>query len=134
MKRILILAAAILAAAVALGAWKFSHREDHFGQAFTGLPAAAIPDIVARPEAFLGKPVSVQGKLLRQCPATGCWFFLTDPADPKAQQLKVEMGDTTPRLPARMGRLAQVEGQLIKYGEGYEFIGVAVTFSEEPKP
>lgn len=54
--------------------------------------------------------------------------FLTDPGDLKAQELKVEMGDTTPRLPSRLGKVAHVEGQLIKFGDGYEFIGVAVTF------
>ncbi|MBI3414979.1 MAG: hypothetical protein HY043_06600 [Verrucomicrobia bacterium] len=134
MKTILIFCAVILVAATAVFAWKFSHREDHFGKPFTGLPAAAIPDIVAKPDVFLGRQVSIQGKLKRQCPSTGCWFFLTDPADPKAQELKVEMGDTTPRLPSRMGRLAHLEGQFIKYGEGYEFIGVAVTFTEEHKP
>lgn len=134
MKTILTLCAAIVVAAIAVFAWQFSKREDHFGKSFIGLPAAAIPEIVAKPDAFLGKQVSIQGKLMRQCPSTGCWFYVVNPADPKAQELKVEMGDTTPRLPARLGKIAHVEGQLIKYGEGYEFIGVAVTFSEEHKP
>lgn len=128
MKVILSLCGAILVTVLALFALKFSHREDHFGKPFTGLPAAAIPDIVSKPDAFLGKQVSIHGKLQRQCPATGCWFFLTDPGDLKAQELKVEMGDTTPRLPSRLGKVAHVEGQLIKFGDGYEFIGVAVTF------
>ena len=129
MKTILILCAVVIVAAIALFAMKLQKSEDHFGKAFTGLPAAAIPAIVAKPDEHLGKPLSISGVLKRQCPSTGCWFFLTDPADPKAQELKVEMGDTTPRLPARLGKRAQVEGQLIKYGEGYEFIGVAVTFT-----
>lgn len=131
MKAILILCATILVAAIAVVAWKFTSHENHFGKPFAGLPSATIPEIVARPDDHLGKPVSVTGKLLRQCPASGCWFYLADPADSKAQELKVEMGDTTPRLPQRLGQLAHVEGQLIKYGEGYEFIGVAVTFAEE---
>lgn len=132
MKSILVLCVVILLALAAVFAWKFSRREDHFGKPFTGMPAAAITDMVGKPEEFLGKQVRIRGKLLRQCPSTGCWFYLIDPADPKAQELKVEMGDTTPRLPSRMGQLATVEGQLIKYGAGYEFIGVAVTF-EIPK-
>lgn len=134
MKTILTICAVILIAAIAVFAWKYTNREDHFGKSFTGLSAAAIPEIVAKPDAFLGKPVSINGILKRQCPATGCWFYLADPADPNAKELKVEMGDTTPRLPARLGKTAHVEGQLIKYGEGYEFIGVAVTFAEEAKP
>lgn len=133
MKAILVLCAAILVAAIAIVAWKMSGREDHFGKPFAGMPAASITEIVATPDEFIGRQVRIQGRLQRQCPATGCWFNLVDPADPKAQELKVEMGDTTPRLPARLGKVATVEGQLIKHGTGYEFVGVAVTF-ESPKP
>lgn len=133
MKKILIISVAVLVAGIASFAWRFGNRADHFGKPFAGFPPATIPELVAKPEAYLGKSVAIHGQLKRQCPATGCWFFLSDPADPKAQELKVEMGDTTPRLPKRMGRLAQVEGQLIKFGSGYEFIGVAVTFQEEAR-
>lgn len=132
MKTILILCAAILAAAIVLAVWRLSGREDHFGKPFAGMPAASITEIIARPDEFVGRQVRIRGRLQGQCPATGCWFNLVDPADPKAQELKVEMGDVTPRLPARVGRVATVEGQLIKYGAGYEFVGVAVTF-ESPK-
>ena len=133
MKPILILCGAMVAAAIAFFVWQTISGEDHFGKAFTGLPPAAITDLATRPADFLGKPVSIHGKLQRQCPSTGCWFFLVDPADPKAQAVKVEMGDTTPKLPQRLGQTAHVEGQLIKYGDGYEFIGVAVTFEKEPR-
>jgi hypothetical protein len=134
MKSILAICAVVLVTAVAVLAWKLSNRADHHGKPFAGLPAAAIADITAKPDAFVGRQVTIRGKLKQHCPATGCWFYLVDPADSKAHELKVEMGDTTPRLPARIGKLAQVEGQLIKYGEDYEFIGVAVTFSEGNKP
>lgn len=75
MKVIFGVCGAILVAALVLFALKFSPRENHFGKPFTGLPPAAIPDIIAKPDAFLGKPVTIHGRLQRQCPATGCWFF-----------------------------------------------------------
>ena len=128
MKTIFIICTVIVVAAIALFAWRLGNREDHFGKPFTGMPAATILDITARPDAFLGKQASIRGVLKNQCPSTGCWFYLIDPADPTARELKVEMGDTTPALPARIGKTAHVEGQLIKYGDSYEFIGVAVTF------
>jgi hypothetical protein len=134
MKNNLIISSLLLALGITLVACKGSKRDEHFGQPFTGLPTAAIPEVVTKPESFLGKKISIQGVLKRQCPATGCWFFLTDPSDPKAQEVKVEMGDTTPQLPARIGQEAKVEGQLIKFGEGYEFIGVAVSFNKVPQP
>jgi hypothetical protein len=118
--------------AIALLIWRLSKREDHFGKAFSGYPTAKIPDLVVSSADFLGRPVSIEGILKQQCPSTGCWFFLVDPGDPKARDLKVEMSDTTPRLPPRIGRRARVEGQLIKYGEGYEFIADAVTFFRQP--
>lgn len=134
MKPIFILCGVIAAAAIAFFVWRSSSGDGHYGKPFTGLSAAPIPDMVVNPVNYLGKPVSIQGVLKRQCPSTGCWFFLADPADPTAKQLKVEMGDTTPQLPQRLGQTAHVEGQLIKYGEGYEFIGVAVTFEKKPLP
>lgn len=134
MKAILLLCAGILLAVLSAFAWRSFRREDHFGEAFTGAPAASIPDLVATPGSFLGKTVSVRGVLKRQCPATGCWFILADPADPQAREIKVEMGDTTPHLPARLGKSARVEGQLIQFGDDYEFVGVAVTFAETDAP
>ena len=128
MKSILILCGVVIAAIAGLLYWNYGHREDQFGKPFVGYAPASLADLTAKPEAFLGKQVSIGGRLKRQCPATGCWFFLTDPTAPAGPELKVEMGDTTPRLPARLGKYAHVEGQLIKYGEGYEFIGVAVKF------
>jgi hypothetical protein len=38
------------------------------------------------------------------------------------------VGDTLPKLPPRVGRIAEVEGQLIRYGDGYQFVGVSVEF------
>ncbi len=69
MKPILTLCAVILIAAIAAFAWKYTGGEDHHGQAFTGLPSAAITDLATRPADFIGKPVSIRGKLVQQCPA-----------------------------------------------------------------
>jgi hypothetical protein len=68
--------------------------------------------------------VRVQGVVNEQCPVTGCWFYLKD-GDKK---LKIEMGDTTPTLPKRVGKNAVVEGALVKSGDTYEFVGTAVEF------
>ena len=68
----------------------------------------------------------IEGVVVRQCPSTGCWFYLRDGA---GKELKVEMGDTVPKLPARKGKGAAVEGRLIPYGERFEFVGTAVEFS-----
>ncbi|HXX93107.1 MAG TPA: hypothetical protein VEN81_05705 [Planctomycetota bacterium] len=100
-------------------------RADHHGNDFRGLPAVPIVQLVDRPADHLKHEVRIEGTLSRQCPATGCWFFLKDAS---GKELKVEMAETTPKLPARVGKVATVEGQLIRFGEGYEFVGTAVEF------
>lgn len=124
MKIILIACAAILLAAVA---WFFLGHAgpDHHGQPFRGLPAVELARIAGNPGDYVKKEVRIEGPITRQCPSSGCWFFLREPG---GKELKVEMGETTPRLPARIGRTAIVEGQVIRFGDAYEFIGTAVEF------
>jgi hypothetical protein len=124
MKAILVVGALLLAGG---GAWLFlAHRgPDHHGQAFRGLGAVEIASLVEKPTDYLKKDVRIEGTLAKQCPSTGCWFYLREPG---GKEIKVEMGDTTPELPARVGKKATVEGQLIRYGEEYQFIGNAVEF------
>jgi hypothetical protein len=124
MKLIFILCGLILAGAVA---WFFiaRPRADHHGNAFRGLAPVELAQLVDKPGDFLKREVRIQGTLTRQCPSSGCWFFLKDAG---GKELKVEMGDTTPRLPARLGKSAVVEGQLIQYGKEFQFIGTAVEF------
>ena len=124
MKIIFALCALILAGALAWFLLSSPHA-DHFGNAFRELPSAAIQDLVDKPAEYLKKDLRIEGALSRQCPSTGCWFFLKDAA---GKELKVEMGDTTPKLPQRLGKSATVEGELIRFGDGYEFIGTAVEF------
>lgn len=136
MKKIII-ASGLAVALVIGGAVMFSNqREDHFGLTFVGSPTVSVADLVTQPTEFLKKPVRIKGVVARQCPATGCWFYLSDPSqsgakDAPPKEIKVEMGDTVPKIPRHVGKFAAVEGQLIKYGDGYQFIGVAVTFSEK---
>lgn len=124
MKIIFILCGLILAGAVVVF-FVARPRTDHHGQPFRNLGTVGIAQLVDKPAEFLKKEVRIEGTITRQCPATGCWFILKDPA---GKELKVEMGDTTPKLPARVGKTATVEGQLILFGKEYEFIGTAVEF------
>ena len=136
MKKIILASSISVAVLIGVTVYFFNHREDHFGMGFAGSPTVAVADLVTKPTEFLKKPVRIEGVVARQCPATGCWFYLKDPNSPATngappQEIKVEMGDTVPKIPRHVGKFAAVEGQLIKYGEGYQFIGVAVTFSEK---
>lgn len=125
MKPALIVGALVLVAA--LGALFFLKpaSAEHYGNAFKGYAPVEIAALADRPTEYLKKDVTIEGNLGRQCPAKGCWFYLRDAA---GKEVKVEMGDTTPNLPQRVGKTAKVEGQLIKYGDKFEFVGTAVEF------
>jgi hypothetical protein len=128
MKSILAVCITVLASGLALGTWRIVTHETHFGPPFAERPTANLKDVLAKPEAFLGKPLRLRGMLRQQCPKTGCWFNLADPSDPTFPVLRVAMSDPTSQLPQRLGKNAQVEGQLMKIGENYEFRGVSVSF------
>ena len=101
---------------------------DHFGEPFSAAPRVTIAQLAAAPDTFARQGVRVSGKIERQCPASGCWFFINDG---KGNSLRVELGDYLPKLPQHVGDAAEVEGELIKKGDRYEFIGTRVTFTRE---
>lgn len=100
-------------------------RPEHYGGEFKGLSPASIQALVEKPADFLKKEFKIEGKVMRQCPSSGCWFYL---ADSSSKEIKVEMSDAVAKLPTRVGKMATVEGQLIKFGDEYEFIGSGVEF------
>jgi hypothetical protein len=124
MKMILILCGAVLLAGAGVLAW-WLLRVEHHGSPFGNAPAVSLQVLKEQPEQFVKKSARIKGKITRQCPAAGCWFFLDDG---QGHQVKVEMSQTTPRLPRRIGKTAVVEGQLVKMGEEYEFTGTGVEF------
>mgnify|MGYP003586789515 CR=1 FL=1 len=116
--------AAALAAAV-LGCAKKGGAGEHYGEPFTQAPAVTISQLLETPDAFSHQAVRVKGKIERQCPMAGCWFFINDG---QGHSIKVELGDYLPKLPQKFGHLAEVEGEWIKKGTAHEFIGTRVTF------
>jgi hypothetical protein len=103
----------------------------HFGEPFTSAPVVTIAQLLETPDAYQRKPVRVQGTIERQCPVAGCWFFMHDG---QGHSIKVELGDYLPKLPQNIGNQAEAEGELIKKGTAYEFIGTRVTFTKMGTP
>ena len=126
MRTILIMCAVILVLGLGYLGWRFS-LPDHHGRAFTGARTVQISEIAANPESFTNGEIHIKGKIVRQCPAAGCWFFLDDG---NRKQLRVEMGDVTPQLPQNIGSFATVEGRVVKLGDEYFLAGEGVEFSK----
>ncbi|MCX5789674.1 MAG: hypothetical protein NTX64_14390 [Elusimicrobia bacterium] len=122
MKTILALCAAVL-----IGAAVFAYREtrmpDEYGTV-TGAPQAAVADLIARPKDFLKKTVAVEGVIREQCETMGCYFFFHDGNN----ILRVDLQEIAMNAPRRNGHPARVEGQLVKYGDGYQLYASAVRF------
>ena len=125
MRAILILCGVILIAAIALLVWR-STRPERYGNPFTGAPAITIKAAAAiTNDTPAAADVNLTGTIVRQCPVTGCWFYIKDEA---GNQVRIEMESVTPTLPQRLGRTANVEGRLIRQGDGVVLVGNAVEF------
>ncbi|OPZ88239.1 MAG: hypothetical protein BWY76_00054 [bacterium ADurb.Bin429] len=78
MKRIVI--TIVIIAAVGLGIWYAFGGEKktaEFGGS-VGTDIVQIGDITANPDAFLNKEVTIQGELTKECPSSGCWWYIKD--------------------------------------------------------
>jgi hypothetical protein len=122
MRTIFIFCGVILLAG-AVFAWRAMRMPSEFGS-FTGAPKAEITDLVQRPKDFVGKAISVQGLVREQCQSMGCYFFM--PASPG--KLRVDLQEIAMHAPMREGHRAEVEGQMVPYGDGYQLAATAVRF------
>lgn len=97
----------------------------HFGPPFGAAPQIAIKDLYAAPEMNASSSIKVEGRITRQCPSAGCWFYLDDGSD---KQIKIELGHTGLKFPQWVGKKARVEGKLYKENDSLEVIGDSVEF------
>ena len=121
MNKILVLCASVLAIGAAYLGWHYSQPE-HYGNSFTGAPLVSIAQLT---EKGTGRDVRIEGKIVRQCPVSGCWFYLDDG---KGHQTRVELGKVVPKLPQKIGRRAVVQGRLVDMGKEPVFAGSGVEF------
>ena len=98
---------------------------NHFGPAFGSSSQLQIKDLYANPNTGFTGSVNIQGKITRQCPSSGCWFYLEDES---GKQVKVELGHMGLKFPQWVGKTAKVEGKLLKVKDGFELVGDAAEF------
>jgi uncharacterized protein YdeI (BOF family) len=120
-KIILLCLTTVLVAAVLI--WRVAAKPSKYGQ-FVNAPHAAVAALVERPQEFLGKRVSVEGKITEQCKAMGCYFVFRD----GERSLRVNLEDVAMTAPMHEGKPARVEGQLLPYGQAYQLVATAVEF------
>ena len=117
-----------LAAAVVLGAAVYAYKAARvplvYGERLNP-PRAEVSELIARPKAFKCKTVSIEGVITKQCTSMGCFFFF----EAGREALRVDLADVAMHAPKdRNGRGAYVEGQMVPYGDGFQFWASFVEF------
>jgi hypothetical protein len=107
MRRLLILAVA-LGTVLAAGA-AIADEGTTYGKGVTLDKPVAIAELLAAPDAYVGKKVRVEGVVSAVCAKRGCWMTVTDPESGKGVRIKVEDGVIVFPMEA-MGRKASAEG------------------------
>lgn len=123
MKTILTLCAATLVLGAAL-IWNATRLPSRFGS-FTGVARAEVADLIERPEMFLHKTVAIEGTVREQCTTMGCFFFF----EWGKKKLRVDLQEIAMDAPRKNGHSARVEGQIVPFGDGYQFYASAVEFN-----
>lgn len=94
----------ILVAAAAPAVWS-----EVYGSGVNVAEATPIGKILADPDAYVGKTVRIEGKVLDVCPMKGCWMELA--GEDGKQSLRVKVDDGVIVFPVTSkGKLAVAEG------------------------
>ena len=103
--------------------WHLVSLPNEYG-AFKGAQKAEVADLIERPKDFLHRTLSIEGTVRKQCTTMGCYFFFLS----GEKMLRVDLEQITMVAPRRNGHIARVEGQVVPYGDGYQFVASAVEF------
>lgn len=102
-RRVLCLGLVLIAAA----AWV--RAGESYGSGVKVAEATPISKILADPDAYVGKTVRIEGKVLDVCPMKGCWMELA--GEDGKESLKVKVDDGVIVFPVdSKGKLAVAEG------------------------
>lgn len=83
--------------------------EVSYGKGVQLAESTSIDKILADPDAYVGKTVRIEGKVLDVCPMAGCWMELAGSAEGKMLKVKVDDGVIVFPVTAK-GKSAVAEG------------------------
>ena len=80
MKKVIVGVAVV--AIIVIGTWyvisgEGSRNSNSFGKS-TGTTVTSIADIQKSPDKYLNQVVTIDGKITRECPKSGCWWYVQD--------------------------------------------------------
>lgn len=86
-------------------------RAAEYGSGVKVAEATPISKILADPDAYVGKTVRIEGKVVDVCPMAGCWMELEEGEGKDKLKVKVDDGVIVFPMTAK-GKLAVAEGTL----------------------
>jgi hypothetical protein len=93
--------------------------DEVYGKGITGEDTVKISELLAHPDAYLGKNVRVEGAVVGVCKKRGCWIDLA--SDQEYQKLTVKVEDGVIVFPPEiMGETVTAEGVLEAIPLSYE--------------
>lgn len=98
-----------LTLALVLAALPTLAGEKDYGKGVTLAETTSVAKILADPDAWVGKTVRIEGKVLDVCPMAGCWMELEEGDGAARLRVKVDDGVIVFPVTAK-GRLAVAEG------------------------
>ena len=109
---------AVCLAAVIIAALFGCGKPAGFGEPLSGGDPTRIVDIMSSPLLYNGRTVTVEGKIVRECP-TGCWLDLADDSG----VLYIDLNPSGFAIPQKVGRKAIIEGEVDIGGGRVRIIG-----------
>jgi uncharacterized protein YdeI (BOF family) len=89
-------------------------KKNSFGSGVTGA-VVQIGDIQKAPVKYLGKEVTVEGQMTRECPSSGCWWYVKD----QTGEIRVDSFGSNFSLPLHQeGKHVRSTGKIVKTDGG----------------
>lgn len=104
--------------------WNVTRMPSEYGEFSGAVESVKVIDLIDRPADFQHKNLAIRGEVREQCTTMGCYFFFLE----GNKKLRVDLQDIAMNAPRKNGHTARVEGQIVPYGDGYQFVASAVEF------
>ncbi len=92
-----------------------------YGEPIGNRQTTHLKEVLTEPDSFKDKTLTVEGKIVRQCP-TGCWFDIQS----DTAVMHVDINPSGFALPQKPGKTVLVEGKVSVEGDQVEIIGTGV--------
>jgi hypothetical protein len=96
-------------------------KAEAYGQEISERHVTKLNAILSQPDDFNGKMVTIEGKIVQECP-TGCWFDIKDDVG----MIHVDIKPSGFAIPQKVGKTVVVEGQVAVQNNQTILIGKGV--------